>query len=211
SNWLYYKAQVEWAISSKGLIGHLTGLDVKPEDPSAGKDSSWKPTAMEQKLVNEYPEKLQQWAKDDRYVKQVITVSLPESLFLRVLKEETVKSVWGVLTDLFQNRSHIIVIDLGRKLHESHCAEKGDVHAHFDKMCALHEQLATLGQKALEKQPLQPVHQPAQTILFNSGASHHMSSYHSKFLDYKPIIPKPITTADNHTFHAIGKGDLAIS
>ncbi|KIN99231.1 hypothetical protein M404DRAFT_30658 [Pisolithus tinctorius Marx 270] len=50
-----------------------------------------------------------------------------------------------------------------------------------------------------------------ETILFDSGASCHMSSYHSKFLDYKPIIPKPITAADNHTFHAIGKGNLTIS
>ncbi|KIO11152.1 hypothetical protein M404DRAFT_128021 [Pisolithus tinctorius Marx 270] len=50
-----------------------------------------------------------------------------------------------------------------------------------------------------------------ETILFDSGASHHMSAYHSKFLDYKPIIPKPITAADNHTFHAIRKGNLAIS
>ncbi|KIO03033.1 hypothetical protein M404DRAFT_146480 [Pisolithus tinctorius Marx 270] len=48
------------------------------------------------------------------------------------------------------------------------------------------------------------------TILFDSGASHHMSSYHSKFLDYKPIVPKPITVANNHTFHAIRKGGLAI-
>ncbi|KIN96112.1 hypothetical protein M404DRAFT_94908, partial [Pisolithus tinctorius Marx 270] len=47
-----------------------------------------------------------------------------------------------------------------------------------------------------------------ETILFDSGASCHMSSYCSKFLDYKPIIPKPITAANNHTFHAIGKGDL---
>ncbi|KIN96902.1 hypothetical protein M404DRAFT_32752 [Pisolithus tinctorius Marx 270] len=111
SNWLYYKAWVEWAVSSKGLIGHLTGLDVKPEDPSAGKDASWKPTATEQKLVNEYPEKLWQCAKDDGYVKQ----------------EETVKSVWGVLTDLFQNHSCVIAINLQRKLKESHCAEKGNV------------------------------------------------------------------------------------
>ncbi|KIN94798.1 hypothetical protein M404DRAFT_34692 [Pisolithus tinctorius Marx 270] len=49
-----------------------------------------------------------------------------------------------------------------------------------------------------------------ETILFNSGTSCHMSSYCSEFLNYKPIIPKPITAADNHTFHAIGKGDLAI-
>ncbi|KIM53883.1 hypothetical protein SCLCIDRAFT_137957, partial [Scleroderma citrinum Foug A] len=50
-----------------------------------------------------------------------------------------------------------------------------------------------------------------ETTLFDSGASHHMSSYRSQFLDYKPIIPKPITAADNHTFHTIRKGDLMIS
>ncbi|KIO14720.1 hypothetical protein M404DRAFT_17580 [Pisolithus tinctorius Marx 270] len=377
SNWLYYKAWVEWAISLKGLIGHLTSLDVKPEDPSAGKDSSWKPTATEQKLVSEYPEELWQWAKDDGYVKQ----------------EETVKSVWGVLTDLFQNFSHIVIINLQRKLQESCCVEKGDVCAHFDKMCTLHEQLATLGQSITDnnftaiilssllasynsnlaammslalvmQKDLSPdfiikvisdkydrcqmwmkrgnsgnsrnskdtaysakdgkkstcencgnkghvkdqcweegggkagqapkwfqnkgkgkkrekgsgkaataasataslsmqtsadsepngvwlvhlqdddwlmeiaeeeipnpwdiiideedaytntldhallagesLNSTEETILFDSGASCHMS-YHSKFLDYKPIIHKPITTADNHTFHAIRKGNL---
>ena len=50
-----------------------------------------------------------------------------------------------------------------------------------------------------------------EMILFNSGASQHMSSYHSQFLDYKPIIPKPITAANNHTLHMIGKRDLMIS
>ncbi|KIO05711.1 hypothetical protein M404DRAFT_140299 [Pisolithus tinctorius Marx 270] len=209
SNWLYYKAWVEWAISLKGLIRHLTGLDAKPEDPSAGKDASWKPTATEQKLVSEY---LWQWAKDDRYVKQVITVSLLESLFLQVLKEETAKSVWGVLTDLFQNCSCVIAIDLQRKLQEFHCLEKGNVCAHFNKMCTLRKQLATLGQSITDDNFTAIILSslPTLTILFNSGASHHMSSYHSKFLDYKPIIPKPITAADSHTFHAIRKGDLTI-
>ncbi|KIN98634.1 hypothetical protein M404DRAFT_77619, partial [Pisolithus tinctorius Marx 270] len=153
-------------------------------------------------------EKLWQWVKDDGYVKQVITVSLLESLFLQVLKEETVKSVWGVLTDLFQNCSHIVAIDLQGKLQESCYAEKGDVHAHFNKMHALREQLAALGQSITDDNFTAII--VKETILFDSGASCHMS-YCSKFLDYKPIIPKPITAADNHTFHAIGKGDLAIS
>ncbi|KIN96430.1 hypothetical protein M404DRAFT_76324, partial [Pisolithus tinctorius Marx 270] len=117
-----------------------------------------------------------------------------------VLKEETVKSVWGVLTDLFQNHSHIVTINLWRKLQESCCLEKGNVCTHFNKMHALHEQLAALGH----------LNSAEETILFNSGTSRHMSSYCSKFLDYKPIIPKPITTANNHTFHAIRKGNLAI-
>ncbi|KIN99445.1 hypothetical protein M404DRAFT_70875, partial [Pisolithus tinctorius Marx 270] len=154
-------------------------------------------------------EKLWQWAKDDGYVKQAIAASLLESLFLQVLKEETAKSVWGVLTDLFQNRSRIIAIDLWRKLQESCCLEKGDVHAHFDKMRTLCKQLAALGQSITDDDFAAIILK--ETILFDSGASCHMSSYHSKFLDYKPIIPKPITAADNHTFHAIGKGNLAIS
>lgn len=79
SNWLYYKARVEWAVGSKGLTDHLSGLDAKPEDPSKGKDSSWKPTAAEQKLVSEYPAKFKEWSKDDGAVKQVIAASLPES------------------------------------------------------------------------------------------------------------------------------------
>ena len=146
SNWLYYKARVEWAVGSKGLTGHLSRLMAKPEDPVHRKDPSWKPTTAKQKLVNEYPEKLKPWIKDDRYVKQVIAASFPESLFLHVQREETAKGVWDALTNLFQNSSCVIAIDLWRKLQETHYTEKGTLHTHFDKLCSLHKQLATLRQ-----------------------------------------------------------------
>ena len=58
SNWLYYKAQVKWAVGLKGLTGHLSRLMAKPKDLTHGKDPSWKPTAAKQKFMNEYPEKL---------------------------------------------------------------------------------------------------------------------------------------------------------
>ena len=47
-------------------------------------------------------------------------------------------------------------------------------------------------------------------ILFDSGASRHMSSYHNHFTNFKSIVLKAITAADKHTFEAIGKGDLTI-
>ena len=47
-------------------------------------------------------------------------------------------------------------------------------------------------------------------ILFDSGTSHHMSSYRDHFTNFKSIVPKAITAADKHTFEAIGKGDLTI-
>ena len=47
--------------------------------------------------------------------------------------------------------------------------------------------------------------------LFDSGTSRYMSSYRNQFINYKAIVPKSITAADNHTFQAISKGDLMIS
>lgn len=51
----------------------------------------------------------------------------------------------------------------------------------------------------------------SRTELLDSGASRHMSSYRDLFQDFVNIPPKPITTADKHTFEAIGKGNLLIA
>ncbi|KIM63116.1 hypothetical protein SCLCIDRAFT_53780, partial [Scleroderma citrinum Foug A] len=47
-----------------------------------------------------------------------------------------------------------------------------------------------------------------QMVLFDSGASRHMSSYRNQFMNFRSIVPKAITAADKHTFDAIEKGDL---
>ncbi|KAG2335543.1 hypothetical protein BDR05DRAFT_898260, partial [Suillus weaverae] len=49
-----------------------------------------------------------------------------------------------------------------------------------------------------------------QIELFDSSASRHMSSYRDLFQDFVNIPPKPITTADKHTFEATGKGNILI-
>ncbi|KAG2750878.1 hypothetical protein P692DRAFT_201710311, partial [Suillus brevipes Sb2] len=51
----------------------------------------------------------------------------------------------------------------------------------------------------------------SQTELLDSGASRHMSSYRDLFQDFVNIVPKPITTADKHTFEATGKGNIMIT
>ncbi|KAG6327811.1 hypothetical protein ID866_11279 [Astraeus odoratus] len=72
SNWVHYKSQVEWAIGGqKGLIGHLYGTKLKPTDPS-----------KDQKLIDDYPDKLEQWETDNGLVKQVMAAPIPESVFL---------------------------------------------------------------------------------------------------------------------------------
>ncbi|KAF9229013.1 hypothetical protein BS17DRAFT_636129, partial [Gyrodon lividus] len=46
--------------------------------------------------------------------------------------------------------------------------------------------------------------------LYDSGATHHMSSYKDQFVNFRPIVPKPITAVDKHTFEAIRKGDMLV-
>jgi hypothetical protein len=49
-----------------------------------------------------------------------------------------------------------------------------------------------------------------RTELYDSGASRHMSSYRDQFVNFKSIVPKPITAADKRTFQAVGKGDMLV-
>ncbi|OSD00475.1 hypothetical protein PYCCODRAFT_1371019, partial [Trametes coccinea BRFM310] len=50
-----------------------------------------------------------------------------------------------------------------------------------------------------------------EIILFDSGASRHMSPHRHKFVSYETITPKPIHAADSHVFKAIGRGDMYIT
>lgn len=50
-----------------------------------------------------------------------------------------------------------------------------------------------------------------RTILFDSGATRHMSPHRDLFVNYKTIAPKTIQAADNHTFRGVGRGDMFIT
>ena len=78
-------------------------------------------------------------------MKQLIGSALPETLFIKIRNETCASAIWDALANEFENRSHIVAIELRRKLQEQRCGEKGDVRAHFDKMIILREELASLG------------------------------------------------------------------
>ncbi|CDO76235.1 hypothetical protein BN946_scf184644.g9 [Trametes cinnabarina] len=49
-----------------------------------------------------------------------------------------------------------------------------------------------------------------EVIVFDSGATRHMSCYRERFIRYEEISPRLIQAADNHTFKAVGKGDMYV-
>ena len=51
---------------------------------------------------------------------------------------------------------------------------------------------------------------PREAELYDSGASRHISPFRQRFTTYRPITPRPISTADKRIFYAVGIGDLHI-
>ncbi len=77
-------------------------------------------------------------------------------------------------------------------------SSEGDPHEH-DESTSFYG--AMLAQEQLED----------EVILFDSGASRHMSPYRHLFVTYQRIPERPINAADNHVFKAVGRGDMYIT
>ncbi|KAG6329876.1 hypothetical protein ID866_9214 [Astraeus odoratus] len=80
SNWLSYKVKVEFTAEVKELIWYLEGTTPMPTDPSMGKDSSWKPKAEEQRIIDAYPEKYDKWCQENGWIKQLLGSMLLDSI-----------------------------------------------------------------------------------------------------------------------------------
>ncbi|THH02199.1 hypothetical protein EW026_g594 [Hermanssonia centrifuga] len=52
--------------------------------------------------------------------------------------------------------------------------------------------------------------QELETELYDSGVTQHMSPYRHHFIDFEAIPPKPISAANNCTFHIMGKGNIDV-
>jgi len=53
--------------------------------------------------------------------------------------------VWDALKKLFEGRTTLILVDLGRHLQTTHCAEEDSICKHFEWLTDLHQQLAAMG------------------------------------------------------------------
>ena len=50
----------------------------------------------------------------------------------------------------------------------------------------------------------------AESELYDSGASHHMTPFHHHLINFTPIASCPIMAANKQVFHTTGKGDMRV-
>ena len=149
SNWVIFKECFIWALDARGIIDHIDGTSNEPADPmlEAARKKKEGLSAEEIKSDNKWKKELKEWKPGEAIVKQQITSSIPDSLFLKICSNGSAFLIWKALEDHFQKRSQMVVINLHRRMQNQHCGDKDDIIAHFAVLQTMQEDLASMGQK----------------------------------------------------------------
>ena len=70
---------------------------------------------------------------------------IPNSLYLKIKGKLTVKEAWDALKANFERWSHMITIELQKKLQDTCCIESRNICTRFDNIWTLWEELVSLG------------------------------------------------------------------
>ncbi|PPQ86723.1 LOW QUALITY PROTEIN: hypothetical protein CVT26_004429 [Gymnopilus dilepis] len=150
-NWVVYKDRFLWSIDARGYVHHVDGTSYAPPDPVARSPGVAQVlTAAEAALDVQWRADLRVWNQGEAIVKQQIAATISDSLFMKIRGKGTAREIWEALASDFENRSRMVSVDLRRRLQLEHCAEKGDVRAHFTKLRTMREDLAAMGQPPTE-------------------------------------------------------------
>ncbi len=131
SNWVTYHDRMLWAVDSHGLTEHLTSSTITQAYQDAGNVGILTPQMR--------------WHLDQAAVKQLVGSSVLDTVFNTIKTGTMAKDVWDVLKKLFEGRTTLILVDLGRHLQTTRCTEEDSVREHFEWLTDLRQQLAAMG------------------------------------------------------------------
>jgi hypothetical protein len=131
SNWVTYCDRMSWHFNSRHWASHLT---------SSMTPQSYTNTGVINGLTPD-----QRWSNEEAEAMDMIALSVPDNIFNVIKDETTTMAVWNAVKDIYQNRSPMIAVDLGKKLQNSKLGDEGDACAHFTRLNSLRGQLASMG------------------------------------------------------------------
>ena len=140
--WPIWRRRLEVSLAAQGLLGYLHGMKPMPIDPADGQSPAWIPTTTEEKeAVREYEASHQKWGEEDALVKQQISVTLPNSLFIDIMLKDTSHECFEVLQNKFENQLFVVAVEKHHQLGELKLKDGGNARAHFDKIKVFREEL----------------------------------------------------------------------
>ena len=131
TNWVIYCDHFLWAMENNLLDVHLQNENAPSEYADAG-------------TINGL-DTATRWKKGEGGVKQLIAVTILDTIFSRLKGSTHAKDVWESLKKYFEERTKMTVVDLARRFRNKKCGEKENIHTHFEQLTNMHEQLAAMG------------------------------------------------------------------
>ena len=136
-DWAIFSLHFQDAVEAKGYWGHFNGTTLRP-------------TLVATKTASNAAE-IDQWDKDKRSAKSLLTQKIRDSALMRICKARTVKERWDAITIEYTEKGIFAQTDLCMHFLKSKCPEKGNVCQFLDELCIKWEELATVGVDIDEK------------------------------------------------------------
>ena len=120
TNWAVFLVRFCDAVKAKGYWGHFDGSTPMPTLPE-------KPTSKEIAAKD-------QWEKDERSAKSLLTQKLPDSTLMKVHTKGTVWERWEAVVVEYTQKGAYAQTDLRAKFLASRCPEKGNVREFLENL-----------------------------------------------------------------------------
>ena len=130
-NWAIFFVRFQDAVEAKGFWGHFDGSSPCPMLPEEQK-------AEETAAKN-------QWDKDERSAKSLLTQKIPDSTLMRVHSKRTVKDRWDAIVREYTDKGAYAQTELRAKFLESRCPEKGNIREFLENLRVKKEELSQVG------------------------------------------------------------------
>ncbi len=162
-NWVMYQNCMKYALDMHRWARHLVSTVITQEYKDASNIGGMKPEVC--------------WKTNEAVVRQLIIVSMPDSVFNHIKGSANVKSIWDELKKIFEGCMRNLLINLGRKLQNMKCGEDDDIHAHFKSLANFHKQLVAMGQIISDDQYM-------NMLMSSLPSSYYYQCQHELYLHY---------------------------
>ena len=114
TNWIFFRDCFLFAVDTAGLSDHFddgpTGTTSEPTEPQVADPTNL--TAKEKKAIKQYSLTRRIWKSEQAVIKQRIASVIPDSLFLKVKREKTIKEMWNKVKTEYKKKSKIVTVDM---------------------------------------------------------------------------------------------------
>ena len=188
-NWAIFSVRFQDAVEAKGFWGHFDGSTPRPAVISVT-------TAEGATTVD--PAAVDQWDKDERSAKSLLTQKIPDSTLMRIHGKKSVKERWDAIEAEYTEKGAYAQTDLRARFLESKCSERGNVREFLDSLHVKREELASVGVDIDEKDYRSTIISSLPTALANFASSQLASA--RLYAPTKTIAPDSLISLISEEF-----------